>query len=202
MKIRNLVATILFTSALLFSSCGGLGSKDYTEMPTGADFEKVFTALMKDKKGAEFYQIYGQFDAQSRNMSIPTSMTVTYIPADNKKELYEYSRNMTDGRWVGPSQVTLHEAQIGPERSEALSREDFTSVIFNVDEMPAFSQFDEMYKKALASAGLGDESCVVRFTMEKKNNVCYFSITVGMKEKGNRTEKVVYFDKAGNVIEH
>ena len=196
MKTKNLSLIILF-AGLLLTSCNGLSPKKYTEFPPGADFEKVFNAMSGAvKENVRFYEIKGVSRINPLKDYMPTHMEITYIPEKNMDTFYEYDFNMIDAIWTGPTQVTLHE---GSTSGRKMDRDEFSDILFERKDMPDFSLFDGMYKKALEAADMGEEGTVVGFNMNKFDGENNFFITISTKDEKNK--KAVYFDKTGNILE-
>ena len=197
MKTKSISLIILFAGLLFLSSCNGLSPKNYEKFPPGADFEKVLNAMGSTMKAnPRFYEIKGIFKISAPNMYPPTSMEVIYIPEDNKDTFYEYSFNMIDAFWGNPRKVTLHE---GSRSGRKMDRDEFEDVLFAREDMPDFSLFDDMYKKALEAAGMGEDGHVIGFEMNKFDGNNNFFITVSTKDE--KTKKTIFFDKTGNLLQ-
>ena len=196
MKTKSL-SLIILLAGLLLSSCNGLSPKNYKEFPPGADFEKVYNVMNKSiKANALFYEIKGISRINPLKDYMPTHMEMTYIPEKNTETFYEYDFNMIDAMWTGPTQVTLHE---GSSSGRKMDRSEFEDILFEREDMPDFSLFDGMYKKALEAVDMGEDGYVVGFDMNKHDGNNNFFITISTKDEKNK--KAVFFDKAGNVLD-
>lgn len=197
MKMKSIGLAAIVVGVLALSSCDSIAPKNYKEFPPGEDFEKVFKRLKEaSEEGNYLYEISGVFRIEkARATYVPTHMEITFIPEKSDSILYEYQFDMIDARWSSPTQVTLHEER---RTGKKMGRDQFSEALFKIDEMPAFSLFNGMYKKALEAAELGDEGVITGFDMNKFDGESNFYLTVSTKENKNKIE--VYFDKEGNVL--
>ena len=193
MKKTNLI--YLIAAIALLISCNGLKPKDYTEMPSGTDFKEVADVLVKRLGGNPvFYEINGTFRITAGSKQ--AFFEAIIVSGEETKKLYEYTYNMIDAMWVGPTEITLHD-----NSKNNVEYDEYKDCLFTVNEFPDFTKLDDLYKEALFNSEFEKDECYVSaFKMEKPDGNQELSVVVQSREKSTR-RNTFWFDNDGNIID-
>lgn len=196
------LATILL-GIIILQSCGGV-NREYKSIPPGEHYkiiyEKVLGSIGTDDP--EIYDLSGSFKPGSHeSYSGSAYFEITVRSASAKDKLTGYTYSFEAANWSGPDEVTIY-TYGDRNKKQNLTYDEYKDVLFKINEMPPFSEFDNMYKKAIEASGFGEGKCYVQsFKMERDEDAeNSFYIVVQSKENKN-ANKTVYFDMKGNVLE-
>ncbi len=211
MKIKFLLLTLAVCTALLVASCGGgtassdakaegPSAKTYKNLPTGAEIEQAYNALIKKTGVAEpeLLEIQAYFHksiiSDDKNSA---SVSINIVDPKNKNNVVEYSYSLASGSMSGPEKVTLSSG-VGSNEKFLDKYEDFKEFLFKRSDFPAFSKVDEMVATAIEKSGYGTDCYVTGFTW-KSDNINKFSIGV-QSTRSVTASKSSYFNKEGNFL--
>ncbi|NDV69503.1 hypothetical protein [Dysgonomonas sp. 25] len=202
MKKTLFKLAIITLSILALQSCNGV-TKEHYSIPPGKDYQLLFEQISKTcgVEDPEIYEMSGTFKPGSYEGYTGTStFEITLRTSKSVDKMAEYYYNFETG-WGSPSEITIYE-HTGRGGRKDLAYDEYKEYLFKQSEMPPFSEFENMYKKAIEASGYAEDKCYVQSFKMEKDEDAENTLFMVVQDKDDRKKKAtVYFDMKGNVTD-